>query len=151
MRKLILLLAIYGLSGVVYAQTDNIPSQITDQGVSDAKQIIDQDTIIIAQKTANMQNVNAEMNSTTSVDNAIMQDDQSIISKLQTGIQMRQGGVLALAGQTPPIQSAVDLCNSNPAVYCPGWVIPAPLLPVNTDTSTSTSTDTSGVNWEANP
>ncbi len=115
----IVVFIILGIS-FAHSQSTSIPNIIADQGVSDAKKIMDNDISSM---------------SLDSIDHEQKQSD----------LQYRQQAILALASQNNPLQSAVDLCNSNPNQYCPGWVIPT--LSTNVNWDEVAQLRASGVNW----
>src|SRR5665213_884165 len=104
MKPLLSIIILVALAGFAYAQTTPIPNQIADIQVQKAKDEIDK----FSQRIIN---------------------DNVEINSAETTVYVDQQGLLQLASQGQPLQSAVDLCNSNPAQYCPGWVVPTPPTP----------------------
>ena len=121
MKNLILLLAIYIFSGVAYAQTNQIPQTITDAGVGLTKQSIDTNNAAI--QALNAQIANDQVTANTYL--AKVASEQAQIATIQaTNIQL-ESSLTALATQTPPIQSALNLLNSNPS-YGINWIVTDP-------------------------
>ena len=121
MKNLILLLAIYIFSGVAYAQTNQIPQTITDAGVGLTKQSIDTNNAAIQALNAQIANDQGTANTYL----AKVASEQSQITAIQaTNIQL-ESSLTALATQTPPIQSALNLLNSNPS-YGINWIVTDP-------------------------
>ena len=121
MKNLILLLAIYIFSGVAYAQTNQIPQAITDSGVWLTKQSIDANNAAIQALNAQIANDQGTANTYL----AKVASEQSQITAIQaTNIQL-ESSLTALATQTPPIQSALNLLNSNPS-YGINWIVTDP-------------------------
>lgn len=103
-----------------HSQSTSIPNAIADQGVTDAKNHMDNDITSITLNNNDTSNKQADL-------------------------QARQQAIIALASQSTPLQSAVDLCNSNPSAYCPGWG--EPILSTNVNWDAVASLRASGVNW----
>ena len=121
MKNLILLLAIYIFSGVAYAQTNQIPQNITDAGVQLTQQSIDANNAKIQALTTQIANDQGTANTYL----AKVASEQSQITAIQaTNIQL-ESSLTALATQTPPIQSALNLLNSNPS-YGINWIVTDP-------------------------
>ena len=121
MKNLILLLAIYIFSGVAYAQTNQIPQNITDAGVQLTQQSIDANNAKIQALTTQIANDQGTANTYL----AKVASEQSQITAIQaTNIQL-EPSLTALATQTPPIQSALNLLNSNPS-YGINWIVTDP-------------------------
>jgi hypothetical protein len=124
-------LAIYIFSGVVYAQTSQIPQNITDSGVQLTQQSIDANNAKIQALTTQIANDQGTANTYL----AKVASEQSQITAIQaTNIQL-ESSLTALATQTPPIQSALDLLNSNPS-YGINWTSTVTLI-----------TDPNAINW----
>lgn len=117
---IILFLIAISLPNISFSKSTPIPDVISDQGVQDAKIYMDADidTISIAAQQT---------------------------SSAQADLEPRQQAILALASQSNPLQSAIDLCNSNPSSYCPGWVVRDASTDVNWDAVAELRA--SGVNW----
>jgi hypothetical protein len=103
--------------GFVYAQNSTVPTAVADQQVADNKSVMDKDIAGIAA-------------------------DNNNIATLTADLVNRQQGMLAVATQSVPLQSAVAVCASNPALYCPGWTVPI-------DQINPISVLTTNVNWDA--
>ena len=141
MLKLILLLAIYGFTGVVYAQTDQIPQNITDSGVGLTKQTIDSNNAQIQALNAQIANDQGTANTYL----AKVASEQAQIATIQaTNIQL-ESSLTALATQTPPIQSALDLCPT----YCYGYTVPLTTDPNAINWTDITDLHLQGLNWSS--
>ena len=139
MNKLILLLAIYIFSGVVYAQTDQIPQDITDAGVGLTKQSIDTNNAAIQALNAQIANDQGTANTYL----AKVASEQAQIATIQaTNIQL-ESSLTALATQTPPIQSALALCPT----YCYGYTVPLTTDPNAINWTDITDLHLQGLNW----
>ncbi len=104
-----------------FAQTNQIPQQITDAGVDLTKQSIDANNAQIQALTTQIANDQGTANTYL----AKVASEQSQITAIQsTNIQL-ESSLTVLATQTPPIQSALDLLNSNPD-YGINWTAPMP-------------------------
>ena len=142
MNKLILLLAIYIFSGVVYAQTDQVPQAITDAGVGLTKQSIDTNNAAIQALNAQIANDQGTANTYL----AKVASEQSQITAIQaTNIQL-ESSLTALATQTPPIQSALALCPT----YCYGYTVPLTTDPNAINWTDITDLHLQGLNWSSN-
>ena len=141
MNKLILLLAIYIFSGVAYAQTDQIPQNITDSGVGLTKQAIDSNNAQIQALNAQIANDQGTANTYL----AKVASEQSQITAIQaTNIQL-ESSLTALATQTPPIQSALALCPT----YCYGYTVPLTTDPNAINWTDITDLHLQGLNWSS--
>ena len=141
MNKLILLLAIYIFSGVAYAQTDQIPQNITDSGVGLTKQTIDSNNAQIQALNAQIANDQGTANTYL----AKVASEQSQITAIQaTNIQL-ESSLTALATQTPPIQSALALCPT----YCYGYTVPLTTDPNAINWTDITDLHLQGLNWSS--
>ena len=141
MNKLILLLAIYIFSGVVYAQTDQVPQAITDAGVGLTKQSIDTNNAQI--QALNAQIANDQVTANTYL--AKVASEQSQITALQTTNIQLESSLTALANQTPPIQSALALCPT----YCYGYTVPLTTDPNAINWTDITDLHLQGLNWSS--
>ncbi len=104
-----------------FAQTNQIPQQITDAGVDLTKQSIDANNAQIQALITQIANDQDTANTYL----AKVASEQSQIATIQaTNIQL-ESSLTVLATQTPPIQSALDLLNSNPD-YGINWTSPIP-------------------------
>ena len=121
MKNLILLLAIYIFSGVAYAQTNQIPQNITDAGVQLTQQSIDANNAKIQALTTQIANDQGTANTYL----AKVASEQSQITAIQATNIKLESSLTALATQTPPIQSALNLLNSNPS-YGINWIVTDP-------------------------
>ena len=141
MNKLILLLAIYIFSGVAYAQTDQIPQNITDAGVGLTKQAIDSNNAQIQALNAQIANDQGTANTYL----AKVASEQAQIATIQaTNIQL-ESSLTALATQTPPIQSALALCPT----YCYGYTVPLTTDPNAINWTDITDLHLQGLNWSS--
>ena len=139
MKNLILLLAIYIFSGVAYAQTNQIPQNITDAGVQLTQQSIDANNAKIQALTTQIANDQGTANTYL----AKVASEQSQITAIQaTNIQL-ESSLTALATQTPPIQSALALCPT----YCYGYTVPLTTDPNAVNWYNIALLHTQGLNW----
>ena len=141
MKNLILLLAIYIFSGVAYAQTNQIPQNITDAGVQLTQQSIDANNAKIQALTTQIANDQGTANTYL----AKVASEQSQITAIQaTNIQL-ESSLTALATQTPPIQSALALCPT----YCYGYTVPLTTDPNAINWTDITDLHLQGLNWSS--
>ena len=125
----------------VFAQTNQIPQAITDAGVGLTKQSIDTNNAAI--QVLNAQISNDQATATTYL--AKVASEQAQIATIQaTNIQL-ESSLTALATQTPPIQSALNLLNSNPS-YGINWIVTDPNAINWTDI---TDLHLQGLNWSS--
>ncbi len=150
MKKLAITLSVLlSISGITYAQQNqSVPTTIVDAGVVLTQQNIDS----IEKDKAYRNNQIASANQILTNANNALNDDNANESQLQQSL-------IALASQNPPIQSAVISCNTNPSIYCPGWInwdalavemnkgINWPSALSNVGLTDSSVQQASGINW----
>ena len=119
-----------------WADSDvTVSTSAADAGVVLAKQQADIIIGDIATQNQDIAILNKEIASAT----AKINDDNANLAQIQ-------GNLLSLATQAVPVQSAVQVCLSNPASYCPGYTLPAP--PLITDPNAVNWTDIAGLHLQ---
>ena len=122
MKKISVIFAVLVITASLdqsFGQSTSVPTSIVDAGVVLTKQNID---TIEADKATQKNNISQYQAAINDLNHQISQVNSQIDTENDNEQQLQQS-LLTLASQETPLQSAVDICNSNASIYCPGWVV----------------------------